>query len=194
MSKLVAYPMFVSPLWIMTYDSHKDEQQSYIDYIEETDREPYNKGFLTGGELHNKTLFQPLVETISLISNTLIETWELEPHMTQLGIQQMWGSCTMPGGLLMPVEVPNSFATGMYFVKTPPNSGNLLIDNPNNNISYYSKMHRKEANEFNVEKFETVTPEGDIIVYPGNLKSMQTTNENINENRYVIYFSLAFVN
>ena len=105
----------------------------------------------------------------------------------------MWGSCTMPGGLLMPHEVPNSFATGMYFVKTPPDSGNLVIDNPNNNISYFSRMHRKETNEFNVEKYETVTPEGDIIVYPGNLKSMQTTNDNPTENRYVIYFSLAFV-
>ena len=76
--------MFVSPLWIMTYEEHEEQKQSFIDFIEKAPREPYNRAFITDSELQNNELFQPLVSTISKISETLIREWELEPHMTQL--------------------------------------------------------------------------------------------------------------
>jgi uncharacterized protein (TIGR02466 family) len=187
------YPMFITPLWIDDFDAHLECQQSYIDYIEDTNREDHNSSFITSGELHNNTIFEPLVQYLTHISKELVNIWELETNMTQIGIQQMWGSCASPGGLLMPIMVPNAFVTGTYFVKTPPESGTLLIDNPNTNLDFYANMHRRDTNEFNVDKYETVMPEGSIALYPGNLRSIVTTNNNPTENRYVIHFSLALV-
>ena len=191
------HTMFSNPVWSIGVDSHHKYEKNYIEtlnaYREKTSNlnKRHHRTFITSNDLHHNTAFGNLVEDLTLISSKMKEIWMLEDG-TKIGIQQMWGSITQPGGILMPHQVPFTFLYGMYFLKTPPLSGNLVVDNPTYDANFFATLAINQTNTFNTPKFSFPMPQGHIVLLPGHL-DLHTTMNDDEEDRYIIHFSLVIV-
>jgi uncharacterized protein (TIGR02466 family) len=89
---------------------------------------------------------------------------------------------------------PNSYISGVYYVKTPENSGELVLRNPSNIQSMFTPSSViKSFNEFNSSKW-TISPEvGKLVLFPSWIEHEVTQNLS-NEDRISIAFNTNFYN
>lgn len=73
---------------------------------------------------------------------------------------------------------PNCFFSGVYYVKTPKNSGNLVFYNPAfDGIEYaWDLTNKKFFNSYNSSVYTVVPEEGDLYIFPGWLKHLVRPN------------------
>jgi len=189
-NNLKSYPIFVSNLLGSTFSNHQELKQSMVELVHNAKEDDYTnrKGFITTSDLQHHPVFEPLIQTITNLSNEIKKSWELDESI-KLGIQQMYGAVAEPGGTTISHEVPYTFLHGMYFLNTPPDAGNLIITHPADRVDFYANLKFKTPNLDNTFRFETPMPEGDIIFLPGYLKNHTSFNDS-NENRIVINFSI----
>jgi uncharacterized protein (TIGR02466 family) len=84
---------------------------------------------------------------------------------------------------------PNSFISGIFYIKTNEKSGDLIFKKNHDNI--FPQTIKIEFEEFNLinSDFWYVKPkEGDILLFPSNLKHLVTKN-NSEEDRYCCAFN-----
>ena len=92
---------------------------------------------------------------------------------------------------------PNSHLSGVFWVKIPKNSGNIIFFDPNYfteaiTISAYSKKVQSFANKYS--HFWLNSTEGEIIIFPSHL--MHEVEENLNEkneDRISISFNIDLI-
>jgi len=89
---------------------------------------------------------------------------------------------------------PNSYISGVYYVKTPENSGELVLRNPSNIQSMFTPSSViKSFNEFNSSKW-TISPEvGKLVLFPSWIEHEVTQNLS-NEDRISVAFNTNFYN
>lgn len=198
-SNVTQHGIFNSCLWTVPFEDHQNDKLNYIKTLEDYKKNTINKNtnihhrtFITSQDLHTNPAFDNLVQKISSDCKSIIDYWKLEDGV-KIGISKMWGSITQPGGILMPQAVPFTFLYGIYFLNTPPGSGELSINNPSINPDFYAALPVKEITSFNTEKFITPMPEGIITLLPGYLNVHSTINDHDNDSRFIIHFALTIL-
>jgi len=84
-------------------------------------------GWHSETNMHTKLEYKPLVdELFKMVSEVFNEEW-LDGR-ARLG--NMWANINPPGGYNKPHVHPNSLFSGVYYVKTPINSGQLVCSDP----------------------------------------------------------------
>ena len=84
-------------------------------------------GWHSGTDMHKKPEYKPLVdELFKMVHQVFEEEWlDREPILGN-----MWANINGTGGYNKPHVHPNSLFSGVYYIKTPPNCGNLICTDP----------------------------------------------------------------
>ena len=85
------------------------------------------KGWHSETEMHKKPEYKPLVDELFKMVHQVFneEFLDREPRLGN-----MWANINPPGGYNRPHVHPNSLFSGVYYVKTPPNCGQLVCNDP----------------------------------------------------------------
>ena len=86
---------------------------------------------------------------------------------------------------------PASVFSGVYYVKTPENCGNIIFENPAELMEYsYALLRKKEHNQFNCVQHWRKAEANLLYVFPGWLKHRVEPNLS-NEKRISISFNVC---
>ena len=84
-------------------------------------------GWHSKTDMHTKQEYKPLVDELFRMVYQVFNEEFLDGE-PKLG--NMWANINPPGGYNKPHIHPNSLFSGVYYVKTPPNSGRLICNDP----------------------------------------------------------------
>ena len=98
------------------------------------------KGWHSQTDMHKKPEYKPLVDELFKMVHQVFneEFLEREPRLGN-----MWANINPPGGYNRPHVHPNSLFSGVYYVKTPPNSGKLICNDPRPGIQTCMPTRKK---------------------------------------------------
>ncbi len=84
-------------------------------------------GWHSQTDMNTKPEYKPLVDELFRMVHQVFKEEFLDGHPT---LGNMWANINPPGGYNKPHVHPNSLFSGVYYVKTPPNSGRLMCNDP----------------------------------------------------------------
>jgi len=122
------------------------------------------KGWHSQTNMHEIPVFKPLVDELFKMTNEIFqEEWlDREPFMGN-----MWANINPPGALNRPHLHPNSHFSGVYYIKAPKNSGQIVFNEPragaqlNMPVRKPGKPPKELWREVHLEPIE-----GRIIMFP----------------------------
>ena len=84
-------------------------------------------GWHSKTDMHHKKEYEPLTKELFQMQNEIIqeERLDIEPKLGN-----MWANINPPGGYNNSHIHPNSFFSGAYYIKAPPDSGRLAFMDP----------------------------------------------------------------
>ena len=97
-------------------------------------------GWHSTTEMHKKPEYKPLVDELFRMVHQVFEEEFLE-RGPKLG--NMWANINPPGGYNQPHVHPNSLFSGVYYVKVPVNSGQLICNDPRPGIQTCMPTRKK---------------------------------------------------
>ena len=179
------------PTTIYAKDIKLDNQLFTNEIVEWSKKDPglqkTNKnGWHSTTEMHERPVFQPLVNELFLMMNDI---WKEEWLDREPILGNMWANINPPGGYNVPHIHPNSLFSGVYYIKAPKNSGNLCCDEPragaqlNMPIRKEGKLPKELWREVYLEPVE-----GRIIIFPYYLWHNVTPNKS-NDIRISVSFN-----
>ena len=120
------------PTMIYGKDVKLDNQLFANEIIKWSKQEPGLKktnrnGWHSPTKMHKIPVFQPLVNELFVMMQ---DVWKEEWLDREPVLGNMWANVNPPGGYNMPHVHPNALFSGVYYIKTPPNSGRLICNDP----------------------------------------------------------------
>ena len=143
-------------------------------------------GWHSETNMHTKIEYKPLVdELFKMVYEVFNEEW-LDGRVK---IGNMWANINPPGGYNKPHVHPNSLFSGVYYVKTPPNSGQLVCSDPRPGIQTCMPNRKKGEPPKHLWRDLHLQPkENRAIVFPAWLWHSVQPNKS-NENRISVSFN-----
>ena len=85
------------------------------------------KGWHSKTDMNTKPEYKPLVDELFRMVHQVFKEEFLDGSPT---LGNMWANINPPGGYNKPHVHPNALFSGVYYVKTPPNCGRLMCNDP----------------------------------------------------------------
>ena len=97
-------------------------------------------GWHSETNMHEKPEYKPLVDELFKMVHQVFneEFLEREPRLGN-----MWANINLPGGYNKPHVHPNALFSGVYYIKTPPNCGRLICQDPRPGIQTCMPTRKK---------------------------------------------------
>ena len=143
------------------------------------------KGWHSLDSMHKKEEYKPLVEDLYKAQKIIYEkeNYNSEPHLGN-----MWANINYPGSSNLKHMHPNSLWSGVYYVKTPENCGDLIIEDPKS-VGLMIMPNRKEPiPEYALREIRYKPAAGRLIMFPSYLNHCVDTN-NSNDIRISVSFN-----
>ena len=185
--------VFTVPVFIAEFDLDTTLIEQYcLDYQLMTGegRVVSNVGGFQSGDI-DKTHLPQLVEAINKNLNAFVESQHLD---AELMITNMWINFNGYKDSNFTHIHPNAYWSGVYYVKTPENCGNIIFENPAHDgmeHTYYATQF-KEHNLYNSITHWQEVRENILYVFPGWLRHRVQPNLS-DENRISISFNIGLV-
>ena len=144
------------------------------------------KGWHSQTDMHTKTEYKPLVDELFIFMRDIFkEEWlDREPILGN-----MWANINYQGGYNRPHIHPNSLFSGVYYIKTPPNCGKLICNDPRPGIQTTMPTRVKGTPPKHLwRECHLEVQEGRIIVFPAWLWHCVEPNES-NDIRISVSFN-----
>jgi len=157
------------PTIIYAQDLKLDNQLFANEIIEWSKRDPGVKktnrnGWHSTTEMHQIPVFKPLVDELFRVVHQVFEE-EFLDREPKLG--NMWANINPPGGYNMPHVHPNALFSGVYYVKTPLNSGRLICNDPRPGIQTCMPTRKKGEPPKHLWREVHLQPqENRVIIFP----------------------------
>ena len=97
-------------------------------------------GWHSTTDMHQKPEYKPLVNELFMMMQ---EIWKEEYLDREPLLGNMWANINPPGGYNRPHVHPNSTFRGVYYVKCPPNCGQLVCKDPRPGIQTHMPTRKK---------------------------------------------------
>ena len=143
-------------------------------------------GWHSETNMHEKSEYKPLVnELFRMVHQIFDEEWlEREPFLGN-----MWANINPFGGYNKPHVHPNALFSGVYYVKTPPNCGRLIGQDPRPGIQTCMPTRKKGQPPKHLWRDVHLQPqENRAIIFPAWLWHSVEPNQS-NENRISVSFN-----
>jgi len=144
------------------------------------------KGWHSQTDMQTKPEYRPLAdELMTMCKEIFKEEWlDREPVLGN-----MWANINQPGGYNRPHIHPNSLFSGVYYIKTPPNCGKLICNDPRPGIQTVMPVRIKGKPPKHLwRECHLDVKEGRIIIFPAWLWHCVEPNES-NDIRISVSFN-----
>jgi len=172
--------------------------ETYLKEVMDVDegRTVSNYGGYQSNNLDNNEYTFPLLEKVSeniqKVSNIIgIKKQGLKLH-------NFWLNINSKKDFNLPHVHPQSIISGVFYIKSPPNCGNLMLKNRNADLvkSYFDYWHLKEEtdyamNEITSQSWRIVPEENHLIIFPSWVEHYVEPNESDQE-RISISFNYGY--
>ena len=122
------------------------------------------KGWHSQTDMHKIPVFKPLVNELFKMQNEIFKEEFLDSEPI---LGNMWANINPPGGYNRPHIHPNSHFSGVYYIKSPKNSGQIIFNDPRTTSHMVMPNRIKATPPPNLWREVRVDPlEGRIIIFP----------------------------
>ena len=136
--------------------------------------------------MHQKEEYAPLIRELY---NMMFEVWKEEWLDRKPLLGNMWANINYSGGYNRPHIHPNSLFSGVYYVKTQDNCGNLVVNDPRPGIQTTMPSRVKGRPPKDLWREAHIAPyTGRIIMFPAWLWHA-VENNNSNDTRISVSFN-----
>jgi len=136
--------------------------------------------------MHQKEEYTPLIKELY---NMMHEVWKEEWLDRKPFLGNMWANINYSGGYNRPHIHPNSLFSGVYYVKTQNNCGNLVVNDPRPGIQTTMPSRVKGTPPKDLWREAHFIPQtGRIIMFPACLWHC-VENNNSNDVRISVSFN-----
>ena len=143
-------------------------------------------GWHSETEMHKKPEYKPLVDELFKMVHQVFNEEFLDK---QAVLGNMWANINYQGGYNKPHVHPNALFSGVYYVKTPPNCGRLICQDPRPGIQTCMPTRKKvEITKYLWRDVHLQPQENRAIIFPAWLWHSVEPNQS-NENRISISFN-----
>ena len=144
-------------------------------------------GWHSTTEMHKIPVFKPLVDELFKMQ---IEMYREEFLSREPIIGNMWANINPPGGYNRPHIHPNSHFSGVYYIKAPQNSGDIVFNDPRSSAHMVMPDRVKDIKPpSHLWREVRVNPlEGRLIMFPSWLWHCVDPNES-NDIRISVSFN-----
>ena len=144
------------------------------------------KGWHSTTDMHTKSEYSQLVTELTRMQKEIYDNEHIDRHAV---LGNMWANINPPGGMNRAHQHPNSLWSGVYWIKTPKNCGQLKIDDPRS-AACMTRPRQKDVNKpdrlWRETHYEPIA--GRVIMFPSWLMHCVDPN-NSNEIRISISFN-----
>lgn len=148
-------------------------------------------GWHSDTNLHRLEAFKPLRQIIENVSVGCANYLGLDFQKADLVFQGMWANRNGPGDYNTSHIHPNSFLSGSYYVKVPPESGNIEFNDPVGERCMFTYPVRPEVN-YLPRRLAYRCSEGLLVMFPSWLPHGVQVNRS-QESRMSIAFNIDCV-
>ena len=130
--------------------------------------------------------YQKLVRMLYECQKTI---YEQEHYESEPFLGNMWANINPPGGMNRAHQHPNSLWSGVYWIKTPKDCGDLKIDDPRSSAAMCRPRQKEGEKPLRLLREYGYTPkEGRVIMFPSWLMHCVEPNES-NDIRISVSFN-----
>ena len=136
--------------------------------------------------MHEKPEYKPLVDELFKMVHQVFneEFLEREPRLGN-----MWANINLPGRYNKPHVHPNALFSGVYYIKTPPNCGRLICQDPRPGIQTCMPTRKKiEIPKYLWRDVHLQPQENRAVIFPAWLWHQVEPNES-NDIRISVSFN-----
>ena len=143
-------------------------------------------GWHSTTDMHKKPEYSALVTELFRMQKEIYDNEHLDRNAV---LGNMWANINPPGGYNRPHIHPNSHFSGVYYVKTPKDSGNLVCNEPRLGAHMVMPTRKKGKPPKELWREVQLEPkEGRIIVFPSWLWHLVEPNKS-NDIRISVSFN-----
>ena len=144
------------------------------------------QGWHSTTNMHERPEFKKLVNMLYACQKTI---YEQEYYESEPVLGNMWANINPPGGMNRAHQHPNSLWSGVYWIKTPKNCGQLKIDDPRS-VACMTRPRQKDTKKpdrlWRETHYEPIA--GRCIMFPSWLMHCVDPNES-NDIRISVSFN-----
>jgi uncharacterized protein (TIGR02466 family) len=167
MQKKLLWP---TPVYSFDLDMSEEDNQYLFSLLSSSIDNRYGAG-VNVPELKDKVV-QKLYNNIHEALNEVI--YDVYPKKYEYILTRGWASIQNPGENLIVHGHGGIAFAAVYYVKTPPNSGDLLLLDPRGGVNWYNESNGLNSSVI----YERITPkENMLFVFPGFLLHEVETNK-----------------
>ena len=154
-----------------TIDTNSLLEYSYDLKSKDDGREFSNVSSWQSNDLNkNLTIFKEFKSTVEILSNQFHNYLKLKKCYTQI-LDNFWININPTGGSNKPHTHPNSVFSGVLYLKTPEECGNLNFPHPNKNHSYHFNQDTvEELNSHTQLNFYHIPFVGKMVMFPSSIE------------------------
>ena len=179
------------PTLIYGKDVNLDNNLFAREVVEWSKRDPGEirtnmNGWHSPTTMHKIPVFKPLVNELFKMQFEIYEEEHLDREPI---IGNMWANINPPGGYNRPHLHPNSHFSGVYYIKAPENSGQIVFNEPRSGAHMVMPRRKEGQPPSHLWREVRVDPlEGRIIMFPAWLWHCVEPNES-NDIRISVSFN-----
>tara|TARA_R100000654_G_scaffold75086_1_gene111181 strand:- start:214 stop:807 length:594 start_codon:yes stop_codon:yes gene_type:complete len=147
-------------------------------------------GWHSNDYLYKNVEFKSVVEDILYNAKECFKHLDIQdicnPEMTAL-----WGMINPPGSRNNVHTHPNSYLSGVYYLKVPQKSGNLMFLEPKPQAEVLSPPKKKEASVYTAHSVAWEPKENSLIFFPSWLQHEVLLNTS-SEDRVILSFNISW--
>jgi hypothetical protein len=169
------FSMFETPVWsssLDNFDEIKDQIVSFLKQFESQNQNNNQRYFLNGYQSPRQIL-QQREELISLFDYSIDvaekATIDLSFVPSICYISDAWVNISKSSSDVLFDTTQRDTFTALFFVKAPPNSGNVFLSNPGANLSWQGNTLVQNKNKYNSQKVHIPQEEGKLYVFPSHI-------------------------
>jgi uncharacterized protein (TIGR02466 family) len=172
--------------------------ETYVKELSTSDcgRKVSNYGGYQSNNLDNNEYTFSLLENISKHVQKVSGIIGIKKPILKL--HNFWFNINLKKDFNLPHVHPQSIISGVFYIKAPPNCGNLMLKNRNADLvkSYFDYWHLEEEKDYDMTAFTSqiwrvVPEENHLILFPSWVEHYVEPNES-NQERISIAFNYGY--
>ena len=189
------FPSSIHSLGINDFDNYKDQLVKEI--YQERDENPIGRKISNRGGWQSNQININHCKSETLKEIIIRSLCQLEPIFKNVSMNvQGWMNINGPGNFNVKHDHPRSNLSGVLWIKTPKNSGNLVFTSPQLFNKFEELYNYRDEFKYDTKSYMTYyfTPtEGRILLFPSSLEHEVEENKS-NEDRISYSFNIELIN
>jgi uncharacterized protein (TIGR02466 family) len=187
-------PTFSTPIWMSVYPDFEEHKTSFLTCVrnfKENNPQGEHKSNIAGYQspftLQGEEELRPLFQYVCEMAIQAVQDLNFIPN--NIFLTHAWVNFNDSRECMNSEHVHGEVFSGVFYLKVPPNSGKLVLNNSAMNRLWSGCSLIQEKNQFTGEQMKIEPEEGSIILFPAYLPHSVETNSHDDE-RISISFNL----